>query len=362
MKGRVLLYGATGYTGREIARRLSRADSPCNVVLAGRDPSAVRRLADDLNCDFRTFPLTDHRQIEGALRAVQAQAVLHAAGPFAETAQPMMDACLETGAHYLDLCGEWPVFQAAMARDAPAKAAGIMLAPGVGLTIAATDCLLKHAAGEWEKTVRLRLGVSRAQVISRGSVATAARLAGPEALIRREGVLVGVPSGSLTHAFDFGDGLREATAVSWADVVTGEHSTGVRNIEVYSELGWPTRVGFRASGLAMSLVGARPWRKAGETLSALWPTSPSAQDRDEARFVMVAEALDAWGRPKHLSLRALDGYTASERLAVEAVRRVLKGPVEPGFQTPSSAFGSNFVIEAGAAEWLGRIPVVGRAA
>jgi len=44
------------------------------------------------------------------------------------------------------------------------------------------------------------------------------------------------------------------------------------------------------------------------------------------------------------------------------VRRVLKGPVEPGFQTPSSAFGSNFVIEAGAAEWLGRIPVVGRAA
>ena len=36
--------------------------------------------------------------------------VLHAAGPFEQTAAPMLAACLGAGAHYLDLSGEWPGF------------------------------------------------------------------------------------------------------------------------------------------------------------------------------------------------------------------------------------------------------------
>ena len=75
-------------------------------------------------------------------------------------------------------------------------------------------------------------------------------------MIRRGGQLVSVPAGSLTHAFDFGEGLTEATALSWADVVTGQITTGVGDIEVYSELDWTQRLSYRASGMAMAITGA----------------------------------------------------------------------------------------------------------
>lgn len=352
MIDRVLLYGATGFTGREIAHQLREGEGAeklrgKEVVLAGRDATGVRALAAQLKCEWRAFPLTDPIQVEAGLRGIRV--VLNAAGPFAVTARPMMDACLKHGVHYLDLSGEWPTFLEARARDMAARATGVTLLPGVGLTIAATDCLLAHAVSRWPKTVTLRLGVSQAQVISRGSVDTAARLAGPDALIRRGGAVVGVPAGSLTHAFDFGDGLREATAVSWADVVTGEVTTGVKNIEVYSELGWPTRVGYWSAGLAMSLTGPGLWRRGGRAMAALWPSGPSKKAREDARFVMVVEALDPWRRPHRLRMRTRDGYTVSVLTAVEAVKRTLSGDIQPGFQTPALAFGRDFVFDVGAA-------------
>ena len=258
MSRRVLLYGAYGYTGREVALRLTDVD----LVLAGRDAAEVRVLAEQLGCEWRAFGLTRADALDAALADVDL--VLHAAGPFTLTAKPMLDACLRTGAHYLDLAGEWPVFVDAIARDDEARRAGVMVMPGVGLTIAATDGLLALAKRRWPDTVRLRLGVSRAQVITSGSVASAAGILSPEVLVRRDGELVAEPAGKLAHAFDFGEGLRETTALSWADVVTGEFATGVRNIEVYSELGRPGRDRYRDMSVAMAATGTAPSPRAGE--------------------------------------------------------------------------------------------------
>ena len=343
MSGRALLYGATGFTGREIARALAGTD----LVLAGRDAARLRELGDPLGLEWRAVPLDDPQALTDALEDVDL--VLHAAGPFAVTAAPMVEACLRTGAHYLDLNGEWPVFLDLVTRDAEAKAAGVMILPGIGLTIAATDGLLAIAKARWPDTVRFRLGISRGQVVTGGSVSSAARLLSPDVLIRRNGHLVTTPAGALVHAFDFGDGLREAAAMSWADVVTGQLTTGVENIEVYSELGWPMRASYRLSGVAMGLTGVGPWRAAGQVLGALWPGEPSRAAQEKARFVMAVEALDAWRRPRRLRLITYDGYTSSVLTAVGAIRRVLSGTWNAGFQTPSRVFGPEFVVEAGAA-------------
>jgi short subunit dehydrogenase-like uncharacterized protein len=354
MTGHVLLYGATGYTGRQIARALAAA-AGAPVVLAGRSPEAVRQVAEPLGLDWTAFELSDAARLDRALS--QAAVVLHAAGPFDETAAPMMAACLRTKSHYLDLAGEWPVFADAQARDAAARAAGVMLMPGVGLTIVATDCLLALAMLAQPDAVKLRLGVSQAQVITRGTVASAAGLLGLGAIVRRGGELVQVPAGSLTYAFDFGEGLRETTAMSWADVVTGEHSTGVRDIEVYSELPWLQRASYRGSSLAMAVTGVAPWRTAGRAMAAVWPEGPADGAREAASFVMAVEAQDPWRRPRRLRLRTLDGYTVSVLTAVAAAQRVLGGDWVAGFQTPSRVFGADFILGLGCA-WLERAPEV----
>lgn len=358
MSSRALLYGATGYTGRLVAAKLAEAGVP--LLLAGRNAEALRGLAEPLGLPWTAFDLGDAQRLDGALK--DADVVLHAAGPFAQTAAPMLAACLRTRTHYLDLSGEWPTFADAMSHDAAARSAQVMVMPGVGLTIVATDCLLALAKAAQPDAVKLRLGVSKPEVVSRGTVVSAATLLGAGAVVRRAGRLVSVPGGSLTYAFDFGAGLREATAMSWADVVTGEHSTGVADIEVYSELPWYTRASYRASSFAMSLTGASPWRSAGAALARAWPEAPPQATRDAAGFVMVAEALDPWRRPRRIRMRTRDGYTVSVLTAAAAVARVLQGEWSPGFQTPSRVFGADFILGLDCAVLDSASPQAGAAA
>ena len=101
--------------------------------------------------------------------------------------------------------------------------------------------------------------------------------------------------------------------------------------------------------MAMDLTGVGAWRAAGAALAATWPHGPEAAAREKASFVMVAEALDAWRRPRRLRMRSLDGYSASVATAAAAIERVLSGAWSPGFQTPAKIFGPDFVFAVGAA-------------
>lgn len=346
MSGRVLLYGATGFTGAEIAQRLV---GDVDLVIAGRNEAKVSAFAEQLGVPWRAFSLDNTEAIDIALEDIEL--VLHAAGPFGATAKPMMDACLRMQVNYLDLGGEWPVFVEAMSLDSAAQEAGIMILPGVGLTVAASDCLLAAAMKRWPETTRLCLGISRAQIISRGSVESASEMMSPQVIVRKNGVLETIPAGSLVRAFDFGDGLSEATAMSWADVVTGAVTTGVDNLEVYSEMRWPERASYRLSGMTMDIFGSEPAKAIGKAISKAWPEAPSMEARGEASFVMTVHAIDPWRRERRLSMRTRDGYSFSVLTAVEAVHRVLDGLGDAGFQTPSAALGADFIFDVDAARW-----------
>ena len=346
MSGRVLLYGATGYTGRLLAEGLS-ADGH-DLVLAGRSAEKLKGLARGLAAPWRAFGLDDAAGIDEALADVAV--VVHAAGPFVTTAAPMIRGCLRRGAHYLDLSGEWPSFLEAQALSGEAADAGVMLMPGAGFSIAATDCLLALAKAQAPDAVRLRLAVSRPGVISRGTVASSMGLASPETLVRRAGQLCAAPAGRLTRDFDFGGGLVSATVVSWPDVVTGELTTGVPDIEVYSEADWGTRLAYRLYAEAAAWPDGELRRAASDAYARVWPERPPDAVRRQAGFVLVAEAVDRWRRVTRLRLRTRDGYTVSLFTVGEIVRRVLAGDAAPGFRTPGAQYGGDFILGLGCAE------------
>src|SRR3954449_6728770 len=91
-KGRLLLYGAYGYTGR-LAAELAAARE-LDVVLAGRNEDALAELGTRLSLPTRAFGLDDAERLRDALRDIAC--VVHMAGPFAVTSGPMLDACLAT--------------------------------------------------------------------------------------------------------------------------------------------------------------------------------------------------------------------------------------------------------------------------
>ncbi|NNE49618.1 MAG: NAD(P)H-binding protein [Altererythrobacter sp.] len=343
MTGKVILYGASGYTGRKIATQIA---DEVDLVLAGRSEERVKAIAQPLGLKWKAFDLSDAGENARMLRG--STCVVNAAGPFDATASALIDACLKTGTHYLDLGGEWPVFIEIMARHDEARDKGIMLLPGIGLTIAATDCLLKRAVELWPETRHLYLGISRAQVVSRGSATSMAGMVNPTALIQRDGELVEVPSGSLSRAFDFGEGMSEAVAMSWADVITAPFTTRIPNIEVYNEMRWHERATYRGIGLGMGVTGAKPWRTAGGLMAKAWPEVPAEHTRQNARFTMVVEAVDRWRRSHWLRMETLDGYGASVMLAEAIINRVLAGETQAGFVTPANLFGSQLVETSGA--------------
>src|SRR6266849_4550415 len=132
-----ILYGANGFTGRLIAREAKRKS--LRPILAGRRAAPIEALGAQLDLPRRSFDIDDPSAAAAALSDVDV--LLNCAGPFAATSGPMLDACLASRTHYLDITGEIDVFVAAHSRHAQAQAAGVVVCPGVGFDVVPTDCV-----------------------------------------------------------------------------------------------------------------------------------------------------------------------------------------------------------------------------
>src|SRR5690242_10792600 len=102
MNNQVLLYGATGYTVRLIVEEALKKG--LLLVLAGRNRKTVSELATSYNLPYRIAALSNPAELDTMLQDITV--VLHAAGPFSVTAEPMIQACLRNKVHYLDITGE----------------------------------------------------------------------------------------------------------------------------------------------------------------------------------------------------------------------------------------------------------------
>src|SRR5690349_354796 len=100
MRRELLIHGATGYTGRLLAR--AAVAHGLQPVLAGRDAGRLQAVAAPLRLRHRVVAAENVERQLDALRDVAV--LLNAAGPFA-TAPSWIDACLRSGTHYLDVAG-----------------------------------------------------------------------------------------------------------------------------------------------------------------------------------------------------------------------------------------------------------------
>jgi short subunit dehydrogenase-like uncharacterized protein len=335
-----LLYGANGFTGELIARAaVARGHRP---VLAGRSAAALAGVTGDLRLEHRVFALDDPGRVADAIRGLRA--VLHCAGPFAHTYRPMADACLRAGAHYLDITGEAAVFEGLAVRSAEARAAGVMLLPGVGFDVVPSDCLAAHLKRRLPSATRLALGFLSSGRVSRGTAATMAENIHRGGLVRQDGVLRRVAAAWKTRVIDFGTGPVKAVTIPWGDVSTAYHSTGIPNVEVYMAAPLRLRLAARASRHLGWLLGSRPVQGLLRRRIRAGPRGPTEGERARGRSYLWGEAADGAGRRAVSRLQGPEGYTLTVRAALAAVERVLAGDAPPGFQTPSAAYGPDFVL------------------
>ncbi|HEY2944845.1 MAG TPA: saccharopine dehydrogenase NADP-binding domain-containing protein [Vicinamibacteria bacterium] len=335
-----LIYGANGYTGELIAREaLRRGQRP---VLAGRNAEAIRSIAGELGLEHRAFALDDPRAIDDALKGMRA--VLHCAGPFVRTFPPMADACLRARVHYLDVNGEIEVFERLAARDAEARAAGVMLLPGVGFDVVPSDGLAAHLKRRLPGATRLVLAFHSVGGLSRGTATTMIENLHRGGLIRRDGALTPVPAAWRTRQVDFGRGPRTVVCIPWGDVSTAFHSTGIPNIEVYTTATSPLLLAMKASRLLRPLLASSAVQSFLKGRVRAGAPGPTAEQRARGRTDLWGEAADEAGGRVASRLHGPEGYTFTMLTAVAAVEKALSGSAPPGFQTASKAYGPDFVL------------------
>ncbi|HLP20054.1 MAG TPA: saccharopine dehydrogenase NADP-binding domain-containing protein, partial [Chitinophagales bacterium] len=232
MKEGILIYGCYGYTGRLISELA--AAQKVQVILAGRDAAKVKELAQSLNLPFRVFDLKNESDVTEGIKDVKV--VLHCAGPFRYTAKQMAAACLKTKTHYLDITGEYDVFEDMFKLDKAAKDAGILLMPGVGFDVVPTDCLSLYLKDKVPNVDTLELALMmKGGSISHGTAITVAENLGEDCVVRRNGELEKVPNGELLKQIKFNDSKkRNAVAIAWGDISTAFRTTGIPNITVYN--------------------------------------------------------------------------------------------------------------------------------
>ncbi len=342
MDSTFLLYGANGYTGALIAREAVRRG--LRPVLAGRNAQTISALANELGLEYRVFPLEDRAATLAALS--MAPLVLHCAGPFVYTAEPMMEAALHANTHYLDITGEIPIFEMMAAKDADARARGVMLLPGAGFDVVPSDCLAAHLKRRLASANRLTLAFKGLGGVSRGTATTMIEMMsrGTMGMVRRNGRLTDVPFAWKIREVDFGRGPRPCVSIPWGDVSTAYYSTNIPNIEVYMAISALSNW-FLGTPIFARWLLQRP--RVQEFLRKRIRSSPDGPD-DQARAkglsLLWGRAEDSAGASAECRMQTPEGYTLTVLSSLAIVERVLAGDVTPGFQTPAKAYGADFIL------------------
>lgn len=339
--GDFLVYGSYGYTGQlVISTAMERGLEP---VLAGRDLSKLEAQASEWEVSYRTFDLTRPEIVEQQLSTVDV--VLNCAGPFVDTHEPLIEACLETGTDYLDITGEIEVFESIAARDERATETGITLLPGVGFDVVPSDCLAAHLHDAISDPARLALGFESLGSPSRGTALTMVDGLASGGAIREDGEIRRVPTGWNTRTIDFGSGDRTAVTIPWGDVSTAYHSTGIPNIEFYMAVPPGAIRGLRLTRHLGGLLDTAPIERGVESLVRRTVDGPDATERQQGETRLWGEVTDSEGEETRIArLKTPNGYALTAKTAVESVLRTLDGEPAAGFQTPSTAFGSEYVL------------------
>ena len=342
MPDQFLLYGANGYTGQLIAKLASAYQ--IQPILAGRTTANIKPLAEALQLSYRIVDLNDAEQLKKVLSEVKL--VLHCAGPFAATAKQMIDACLETGVHYLDINGDIAVFEMLKKYDAAAREKKIMVMPGVGFDVVPTDCIALQLKNKMPTATHLKLAfASLGGGLSHGTATTMVEKMGEGGVVRENGKIVRNSLGKKGMLIDFIEKKIFVMSIPWGDISTAHFTTGIPNIETYTGI---SRKVYRVLKLQWAfnwLLRSELVRKIIKKKINTKATGPSDEKRQNSKSFVWGEVRNATGNSIQTCISCPDGYTLTAHSSLIITKKILNGNFKPGFQTPAAAYGEELIME-----------------
>jgi uncharacterized protein YbjT (DUF2867 family) len=327
----VAVFGATGHTGRfVVAELLRRGFRPIPI---GRDASRLTASGfQNRGMENRTANVEDPASLDRALSG--AAAVINCAGPFLDTAKPLVEAALRARVHYLDVTAEQAsalaTFEqfAALARDAK-----IVVVPAMGFYGGLGDLLATAAMGDWASADEIRIGIAldswRPTLGTRltGQRNTATRL------VIAGGKLAPLGNPPSTSAWTFPEpfGVQEVTEVPLTEtIVIGRHLR-VSHLHTY-----------------LNLAPLRDLRDSST------PPPEAADETGRSAQIFLVDVIVRNGMDTRRAIaRGRDIYAFTAPLVVEAAQRILDGAAEGvGVLAPGELFDAPSFLRALAPEHM----------
>jgi len=328
---RVLVYGASGHTGRFVVDELVRRG--LTPVLAGR--SAAR--LDDLPPRYADL----ERRVAGvddpvALRRAVAGtgAVVNCAGPFLDTALPLARAAVIAGAHYLDVTAEQPVVQELYRElDVPAREAGVAVVPAMAFYGGLADLMVTAAldGATAADEVEVAIGLDRWWPTA-GTRATGARNTATR-LVIRDGALAPLANPAPTGSWAYPQPLGPQSVVElpFSEVVTIDRHLRVGELRSY----------LNTAPLDDLHDGATP------------PPTAADEDGRSAQQFVVEVVVRRGADTRRLSVSGQDIYATTAPILTEGVVRLLDGRHHDlGASAPGQVFDAADVLDSLGQTWV----------
>src|SRR3954451_784335 len=354
MAGRIVLFGATGYTRELTAREL--AGIGARPVLAARSEARVRALAEELGgLEWATADVGRPQSVRALVE--RGDVLVSCVGPFQRWGAPAVEAAIDAGAHYLDSTGETPFIRRVFEQYGPrAAAAGVGLVTAMGYDWVPGNlagALALRDAGPGAVRVAIGYFIVGGGGMSGGGRAAAAGVFLEPSFAWRGGRLVTERGGARVRTFAAGGRARKAISAGSSEHFALPASfPALRDVDVY--LGWfggasdALRLASAGVAVATRVPGVRA--ALGELVGRVVTGSsggPDAEARAASGSLVLAEAADATGRVLATArLAGVNGYDFTAGMLAWGAHAAASGRLHgAGALGPVEAFGLDALCE-----------------
>jgi Saccharopine dehydrogenase NADP binding domain len=298
----VTVFGAYGHTGRFVVEELHKRG--WKTILAGRDAARLYELtAEYPQSEARVASVDDHGSLDRAMAG--AGAVINCAGPFVDTATPVIEAALRSGIHYLDVAAEQAAVLAVFERfSCAAKQAGVVIAPAMAFYGGLGDLLATAAMGDWSVAEEILIGVALdSWKPTPGTRLTGQRNPGQRFIVSHGRLERSDPPPPRSWKFPAPFGQQNVVGLSFAETIT--ISRHLRTPQIHGYMNDAPIADIR-------------------NLDTPGPAAADESGRSSQTFVMevIARKGDA---ERRAVAQGRDIYAVTAPIVVEAARRVLNG-------------------------------------
>ncbi|MEO8240290.1 MAG: saccharopine dehydrogenase NADP-binding domain-containing protein [Flavobacterium sp.] len=306
MRNSIAIYGAYGHTGKFIVSELYRQGYK-NLILSGRDHEKLMALNEEYpDLEIKTADINDSETLDSAF--FDSKIIINCAGPYLDTAEPVIESALRLGSHYIDLSAEQKaVLDVFEQFSEQAERDKILVIPAAAFYGGLADLLSTALTQDWNHIDEINVYIG----LDSWHPTKGTRLTGDrnhyKRLTFKDNRLQELESGS-PKEWDFKNpiGIKEVVALPLSEIITISRHLNVNTVNTYLSQN--------------SLTDLR-------NKDTPEPKPIDNKNRSSQQFCVEAEATKG-NTKRTITAQGQDIYAVTAPLVVEAINRIVSGRVK----------------------------------